>query len=514
MVKQSLGKCMEAVLGQLGVLRGCFSRQAPFETMLAFTSGVLRRRDALGITSVVRACGIKSFEEGKRLYHGILRFFRSTAWVPATLMQVWAKAQMASPQVLRINHRKVLIADHSNNTKEGRYMPGVRNVHQSSETSSKPDFCRAQQWGCVAVAQQAPTGGSAVASPVYLEMHRFQEELTMLERPVAAAIDIARQSQELSYLVVDAAFTSGSVLKMAAATGGLLHTISRCRKDAVAYEAPPPREKGQRGRSRIYGRKIKLADGFKDESAFITEKVEGEEIRHCKLELRSPMLSATRKKTVSAKEKRARKKAAADKGEKPKRGRPKKSVQDGDATGDRHIEAKGRSKGLKPDGKAGQAPSGDCLKLSYFLIVSERGPIVLVSTDLELGAVDAYRLYRTRPAIESFFRTFKTLLHGFDSHFWSRHIKRASRTAGVDRNEDLDARLDSEQAQAALKATEGHAVLMAILCGALQNLCLRQGAQILEQSELWMRTPSQNPSEFLLLMLIQAQEMKMHQAAA
>ncbi len=116
--------------------------------------------------------------------------------------------------------------------------------------------------------------------------------------------------------------------------------------------------------------------------------------------------------------------------------------------------------------------------------------------------------------IKNFFRVFKHVLHGFDSYFWSGSIAMASLRTGADANDKLDARFKSPLAQDAIKAIEGHAVLMSILCGMLQELSLTHGEQLLKDSPLWMRSQGQSPSEFLIAMIIQSQQLKQDQAAA
>jgi hypothetical protein len=373
----------------------------------------------------------------------------------------------------------------------------VRNLHQNSETSSKPDIARGQTWGCLAVVKQEERTKTTFATPVMMELHRFDGPLSMTERPVAEAVVVAEERGEGMHLVHDAAACTGPALKTARASDGKLELTTRAARNAVAFKPPEARRPGQRGRTKVYGDKIKLYEQFKERDAFVVETVDGLEICHRKLILLSSMLSTSRKKTPSAKEKKARQAAAKASGVKPKRGRPRKAT-------------------VKPamtEAPAAMAPPQD-LRLAYFCISSSRGDIVLVSTDLELSAADAYRLYKSRPVIENFFRVFKHVLHGFDSHFWSGDIAKASRRTGADANAKLDARFNSPLAQDAVKATEGHAVLMSILCGMLQELSLTHGDEILKDSPLWMRSQGQSPTEFLIAMIIQAQQLKQDRAAA
>jgi hypothetical protein len=486
----------ERVREQAGGLRGGFSRERSFQRMLQFMELVLMRRDYLGISSLVRASGKKG-KESDSLYHALLGLFRSKAWTPTGLMKLWRARQTQSPHLLRIGGRAVIVGDHTHAIKEGCRMAGVRNLHQNSETSSKPDIARGQTWGCLAVIKQEEQTKTTFATPVMMELHRFDGSLSMTERPVAEAVAIAEESGEAMQLVFDAAACTGPAFKIARASNGKLELTTRAAKNAVAFREPEARQPGQRGRSKVYGDKVKLIDQFKERDAFVVETVDGVEIRHRKLILFSPMLSTSRKKTPSAKEKKARKAAAKASGVKPKRGRPRKDAAMQGTT-------------AKPQEMA----QPQDLRLAYFCISSPRGDIVLVSTDLSMSAADAHRLYKSRPVIENFFRVFKHVLHGFDSHFWSGAIAKASRRTGADANDKLDARFKSPLAQDALKAIEGHAVLMSILCGMLQELSLTCGEEILKDSSLWMRSQGQSPSEFLIAMIIQAQQLKQDPAAA
>ena len=486
----------ERLKEQAGCVRGGFSRERPFQRMLQFMELVLTRRDYLGISSLVRASG-KRGKESDSLYHALLGLFRSKAWTPAGVMKLWRARQTQLSHQLRIGGRTVIVGDQTHAIKEGCRMAGVRNLHQNSETSSKPDIARGQTWNCLALVKQEEQTKTIFATPVMMELHRFDGPLSMTEKPVAEAVAIAEERGESMSLVYDAAACTGPALRLARASKGKLELTTRAAKNAVAFKQPEARRPGQRGRLAIYGDKIKLYDQFKEKDSFIVELVDGVEIRHRKLILLSPMLSTSRKKTPSAKEKKARKAAAKASGVKPKRGRPRKDAVMQGATAE-----------LKE-----MAPPQD-LRLAYFCISSPRGDIVLVSTDLSMSAADAHRLYKSRPVIENFFRVFKHVLHGFDSHFWSGAIAKASRRTGADANDKLDARFKSPLAQDAIKATEGHAVLMSILCGMLQELSLTHGEEILKDSPLWMRSQGQSPSEVLNAMIIQAQQLKQDQAAA
>ena len=63
------------------------------------------------------------------------------------------------------------------------------------------------------------------------------------------------------FLVLDAFFAVGPVLA-AAVSQGALHILTRAKKNVVAYRQPPRPRPHQKGRRRVYGRKVKLMELF------------------------------------------------------------------------------------------------------------------------------------------------------------------------------------------------------------------------------------------------------------
>jgi hypothetical protein len=83
----------------------------------------------------------------------------------------------------------------------------------------------------------------------------------MAVRPIAKAIEIARHFGIASYLVLDAFFAVGPVFRKARESEGLVHIVTRAKKNIVAHKAPPEKT-GKRGAPRKYGKKIKLTPLF------------------------------------------------------------------------------------------------------------------------------------------------------------------------------------------------------------------------------------------------------------
>ncbi len=115
--------------------RGCFSRTAAFSWFVTIVTGLMVRSDRLGITSVIRDLGLSP-----RLYETMLHFFRSTSWSLEHLRQTWYKVVQQNAPVYREQGYTILIGDGVKQSKEARFMPGVKKMFQESEDSSKPQY--------------------------------------------------------------------------------------------------------------------------------------------------------------------------------------------------------------------------------------------------------------------------------------------------------------------------------------------------------------------------------------
>jgi len=74
-------------------------------------------------------------------------FFRSKAYCYEALLNAWKKWVVRQGNAFEVSGRKILLGDHTAAVKDGRRMPGVVSMHESSETQSKPDYFRGQCWG-------------------------------------------------------------------------------------------------------------------------------------------------------------------------------------------------------------------------------------------------------------------------------------------------------------------------------------------------------------------------------
>ena len=117
-------------------LRAAFSRQSTFLWCMTLCVGMAVRKDLGGVSSVVRALGLG----GDHAYHSLLRVFSSSAVDYELLVKLWLELALRLFQPMCVHGRLVLICDGIVVPKEGRRMPGVKLLHQSSNSNAKAEF--------------------------------------------------------------------------------------------------------------------------------------------------------------------------------------------------------------------------------------------------------------------------------------------------------------------------------------------------------------------------------------
>lgn len=245
-------------------LRPAFSRQSTFLWFAASLAAVCVRPDLRGVTSYVRALGLR-----QRCYERFLDFFHSSAVKLDKLRMLWTAIVLTllKPFLFIVNGRAVLLADGIKAPKTGRKMPGVKKLHQESQNNSKPEYVFGHS--CQAIAVVAHAAASFLAVPLATAIHEGvvfsnRDKRTLLDKLVLllASLGITMPF----YLVADRYYASAKVIVPLLKRGQ--HLITAARSNAVAYLPAPPAGKRGRGRPRKYGRKIKIKELFKDMGLF------------------------------------------------------------------------------------------------------------------------------------------------------------------------------------------------------------------------------------------------------
>jgi hypothetical protein len=110
------------------MLRPTCARMRTFLWFVACLVGMTVRGDFLGVTSIVRALGLKGM-----CYDRILDFYHGSGLKLGALTRRWVRTTTAIyPHVLRVHGRLLLVGDGIKIAKEGKKMPAVKGLHQQS----------------------------------------------------------------------------------------------------------------------------------------------------------------------------------------------------------------------------------------------------------------------------------------------------------------------------------------------------------------------------------------------
>ena len=344
------------------LLQPAFSRSRTFMWFSVCVAGLIVRTDKHGVSSIVRALSLQG-----RFYDNLLDAFHSSAIKLNKLTKLWAKTVLklfSNP--VRVNGRIVIVGDGIKVAKQGKKMPGVKSLHQESESNSKAEYIMGHSFQAVSLLCKA--GASVFAVPLTARIH---EGIVLSNRSKSTLLDKMvnllnlLEIDEAYYFVADAYYANGKIIK------GMLeknnHLISRAKTNVVAYEPYIDTGEKKRGRKRIYGEKIKLRDLLHNESALVSAS--------------SPVYG-------------------------------EKDVDIQYATRDLMWRASG------------------CLVRFVVVNHPNRGRCIFMSTDTSLSAIEIIKLYGLRFKIEHAFKQAVHVLGGFAYHFWMKDMDSLKRRGG------------------------------------------------------------------------------------
>ena len=259
-------------------LEGGFNRKKTFYWAVMVIMGFSLRKDSLG--------GVSSFVRCLRLnpkqYPRMLHLFASSAVDLEKLTRLWVEAVLKcfAPFLLMVNGRPVVLIDGIVVGKEGRNMPGVQCIHQSSENNSKAQFVMGHYFQCLGILAMVPGLNTIFSVPLLGRIHLGTKTTNRDKRTLYdKAVEMLRAyfGSRKFYLVGDAYYAVGKMVRGVTDMGWDL--IVRVRSNAVAYLPPLAEEMASRGRKKIYGAKVRLKDFFSELGKFspMESPVYGEE---------------------------------------------------------------------------------------------------------------------------------------------------------------------------------------------------------------------------------------------
>jgi hypothetical protein len=236
-------------------LRPACARTRTFLWMATALAGMTVRGDLMGVTSIVRALGLLP-----ACYDRLLDFFHSPALDLDKLTRLWCRLVFkVNPSILRVNGKPVLVGDGIKVPKSGRKMPGVKKLHQESDSNTKPEYIFGHSCQAVAVLTQALS--TVFAVPLACRIHEGvvfsnRDQRTLMDKMILLLDSLGLS--EPFYFVADAYYANRKIVRGLLATGS--HLVTRIRTNSVAFfPATPPPGKRKQGRPKEYGKKIKVA---------------------------------------------------------------------------------------------------------------------------------------------------------------------------------------------------------------------------------------------------------------
>jgi hypothetical protein len=414
-------------------LRQACSRGRTFVWMCLVLVGFCSRVDLLGVTSFVRSCYLRP-EKYRRLLH----LFHSPALKLDKLSELWTKLTLKLFRPVTSQDHLVLVADGLKVPKEGKKMPAVKALHQESQDNSKPSFIMGHSLQVVGMLAKGLLGG-LFCVPLVSRIHEGlvwsnRDRRTLLDKLVALFLPTAELVGRKVILLADAYYASRKIVRPLLERGHQL--VTRVRNNAVAFRTVPQPKKRKPGRPKVYGKKLRLKDLWKQRQSFLTAM--------------SPVYAET------------------------------------------SIEIRYLSKDLL------WRPVGHLVRF-VLVDHPTRGKLILMTTLLSLTPLEVIELYGYRFKIEVCFKQALHTLGTYAYHFWMMHMTPIRRRSGNQHLHHKSEKY-REMVRNKVAAYHRYVQLGCIAQGLLQYLSVKFGTQVWQHFGSWLRTmkTDQSPSEMVV----------------
>lgn len=248
-------------------LRPAFTRTRTFLWFALCIAGLTVRKDLMGVTSIMRALGLR-----EKYYRLLLDHFHSKAVKIKYLSVLWTKLILTwcAPFLFRCNGRLVILGDGIKVAKSGKKMPAVKKLHQESQDNTKPPYIFGHS--CQAIAIVAGCMETLFAIPLVCRIHEGiifsnRDKRTLINKMMSLLYSLC--IEQPCYFVADAYYANKTTIRELLKSGKD-HLVSLVRSNAVAYYPAPPPRFVRRGARRKYGKKIKLRTLFRNVDIMLT----------------------------------------------------------------------------------------------------------------------------------------------------------------------------------------------------------------------------------------------------
>lgn len=240
-------------------LRPACSRGATFMWMVLALVGLSIRTECLGVTSFVRAIGLK-----ENCYYRLLHLFHTPALNLEVLTSCWVKLVSVMFKPLKEGGDHIIVVDGLKVAKEGKKMPAVKKLHQESNNNSKPEYIWGHSFQILAMLVEGWCG-SVFAVPLVSRIHEGiifsnRDKRTLMDKMRSLLFAVTDILDEQIILVADNYYANKKVIKPLLEKR--MHLVSRLRSNSVGYYPLPPDKKKGPGRKKIYGCKVNLFSFF------------------------------------------------------------------------------------------------------------------------------------------------------------------------------------------------------------------------------------------------------------
>ena len=415
-------------------LQASCSRKRTFLYLVLVLVGFSTRWDCAGVTSFIRAVSLEPM-----VYRGMLHFFNYSEGLNLELLtRLWIQLVHRMLPALQVGKYTVYVADGLKAAKEGKKMPAVKKLHQSSANNSKAAYIMGHSFQAIALLVRT-AGGQVAAVPLVARIHEgliwfpgdrrsLLDKLALLFQETVSAVD------RKAMLVADAYYASRKVIEPLLREGHQL--LTRVRSNAVGYQPVSPPKVKKRGRPKKYGKKVELQSYFAQTAKFI--------------QALSPVYGESRT----------------------------------------YIQYRTADLLWRPIG---------CLVRFVWVIHPTRGKLILMCTDCSLDPLKIIEMYGYRFKIEV---SFRHAVHGMGTyayHFWMQAMKPLRRNEG---NQYMHKKPEAyrKAVKRKIEAYHRYVQLGCIAQGLLQYLALQHGKEVWSNFRSWLRTmkTDQPPSELVV----------------